>query len=339
MKVGIVTFYTANNYGAVLQCYALASFLKSENYDVHLANIVLPEKATSLRAKLRNKLIYMLAFQEFRDNYLPSVCSDLSSLDTFVFGSDQIWNLDITKESYESFMGASLTKDKNKVAYAASFGVSEWKFSDKTDRAKRLLNDFSAMGIREGSGVEICRDVFELKSTQVVDPTLLIDKKSYSKIFTPRNLNNRMVCYVFNKGKKQINNLRTIGSDLSLKPVVLNDVRIRRGIDSVPYPSVSKWLSYIEAADFVVTDSFHCMVFSILFEKEFIAIPAIKARAGRMTSLLKTLGLEGRFFDSLDDALKFGRFRNKIDYSAVNDRIDKMRRSSQQFLTGALEDL
>ncbi|MGX9418450.1 polysaccharide pyruvyl transferase family protein [Vibrio sp. WJH972] len=336
MKLGIVTFFNANNYGAVLQCYALASQLKIFGHEVYLADITLTEKMGGLRAKLRNLAVSKLAFFKFREQELPSLSNDIAKIDAFIFGSDQIWNIDITKNEFEKFMGSTLG-DKQRIAYAASFGVSDWNFSEQTQRSKQLLSHFKTIGIREKSGVDILQEKFALESTQVIDPTLLIEPSYYYKLFKKRTLDQRMACYVFNKDKLQISNIKKVGSKLGLKPVILNDVRIRKGIDSIPYPNVSKWLSYIDASEFVITDSFHCMVFSILFKKNFIAIPAIEARAGRMTSLLAELGLSNRYYRNLDDALSSDQVFEKIDYSKVDLNLNKLRALSLQFLTDSLD--
>jgi hypothetical protein len=334
MKISIITFHEANNYGAVLQCYALAETLKSLNHSVELADLPLHGKAISFRAEMRNKVLSR-AFSHFKANYLPTVSNDNTKNDAYVFGSDQVWNPQITKANYHLYFGSWVNSEATRIAYAASFGLSTWEFPEYSQEVKKQLENFDAIGVRETSAVEICNNTFAVKSEQVVDPTLLLT--DYSHLFTKRKKTNSLVCYIFGKEKDKMDNIRKIGNKCNLQPILLNDMRFRKGIKSVPFPAVAKWLSYLEASEFVITDSFHCMVFSILFKKNFIAIPAVPERAGRMLSLLDCLGLKSRFFNSIDEASESAVLIEKIDYTIVDDKIKSLRESSLSFLKSALE--
>jgi hypothetical protein len=338
LKVGIVTFYTANNYGAVLQCHALYSFLKSQGHEVVLLETDLPNKNKTLRSKLRHSFFNSISFKKFRNNWLPDVVSKNTSVDAVVFGSDQIWNIDITKQFYLEYFGSFLHEKIKRVAYAASFGVASWNHPKELLDAKSEIAKFSVFGIREASGVEICKEQFDVTATKVLDPTLLLEADNYKKLYKLRLKKGQLVSYIFNKDAKKIEDVKKLASSLSLKPVLLSDVRIRKGILSVPYPSVSTWVSYLAAADFVVTDSFHCMVFAIINQKNFVAIPAIKARAGRMTSLLSDLGLLDRFFEDIKSAQESGIVFSDIDYSKVNIKLDVLREESRQFLISSISE-
>ena len=334
MKVGIVTFHEANNYGAVLQCYALAETLKTFKHDVELINLPLHEKSGNLRGRLRNNVLSR-AFTEFKSNYLPEISKNNDQNEICVFGSDQVWNPQITKKHHLLYFGSWVKPEVTKISYAASFGLASWDFPEFTNEVKNQLQSFKALGVREASGVEICKNMFGVESQQVVDPTLLLT--DYTHLFTKRKNTNSLVCYIFGKEESKMINIRNIGKKCGLQPVLLNDMRFRKGIKSVPFPTVDKWLSYLEASEFVITDSFHCMVFSILFKKNFIAIPAVPERAGRMVSLLDGLGLKSRFFNSIEDAPESPLLLEKIDYTIVDDKIKSLRESSLSFLKSALE--
>ncbi|WP_441003637.1 polysaccharide pyruvyl transferase family protein [Pseudocolwellia agarivorans] len=334
MKVGIVTFHEANNYGAVLQCHALAEILKKLNHNVELIDLPLHDKIKGLKAQLRDKFISR-AFTHFKLNFLPNISVNNDQNEVCVFGSDQVWNPQITKNHHLLYFGSWVKPEVSKIAYAASFGLSTWDFPEYNEGVKAQLESFKALGVREVSGVEICKGTFDVESQQVVDPTLLLT--DYSHLFTKRKKTNSLVCYIFGKEEDKMDNIRKIGNKRNLQPVLLNDMRLRKGIKSVPFPTVAKWLSYIEASEFVITDSFHCMVFSILFKKNFIAIPAIPARAGRMKSLLNDLGLESRFFNSINDVPSSDVILENIDYQEVNEKIKTLRENSLLFLKKALE--
>jgi len=336
MKIGIVTFHTANNYGAVLQCYALSESIKDLGHEVELIDLPLHEKPKNLRPLLRNKVLSM-AFSSFRNVFLPKAVESSVEKDIYFFGSDQVWNPQITKKHCLSFFGSWVKDNKPKVAYAASFGLSTWDFPELTLDVKKELSTFKALGIRESTGVSICKDVFGIETTQVLDPTLL--RTDYSSVFKKRKASENLVCYIFGKDEQKMDQLRNIAKKCELQAVLLNDARFRRDIKSVLFPSVAKWLSYIESSQFVITDSFHCMVFAIIFKKNFIAIPAIQARAGRMVSLLESLGLESRFFNTLEEAQNSDVILQDIDYSVVDTKLNDLRASSLKFLESSLDNI
>jgi hypothetical protein len=336
MKVGIVTFHKANNYGAVLQCYALAETLKKMNHHVELIDLPLHGKIKGFRAQLRDKFISR-AFLHFKTNLLPLESIDKDNNDVFVFGSDQVWNPQITKENHLLYFGSWVKPEAKKIAYAASFGLSTWDFPKYTQGVSEQLGSFKSLGVREATGVDICKQDFNLDSEKVVDPTLLLNFTDYSRLFKKKPKNGSLACYIFLKDENKMEPIRQMGVNCKLQPILLNDFRLRKGIKSVPFPTVANWLSHIEASDFVLTDSFHCMVFAILFKKNFIAMPAIPSRAGRMKSLLADLGLASRFFEDINDVNQSPILLENIDYQKVDEKIKLLRESSLTFLQKALK--
>jgi len=342
MKLGIVTFHQAVNYGAVLQCYAMKKTLESLGHDVYLVDVTLPQKKGSLKSKIRKIFFEYKSFRNFNQKHLPTILrdSDLPTLDFIIYGSDQIWNVDITNENYECYFGGGKLKNIKKIAYAASFGVSHWKHDSITCNVRELLYKYQAIGIRETSGKDMLKEVFDTESTVVIDPTMLLAANQYESLCSPTEVSTTgVVAYIFEKNKKKISLLSNLASQLSLNLTILNHTYCKvKNVQAVPFPSVTNWLSDIKGSEYVITDSFHCMVFSILFRKEFIAIPAVPERAGRMKSLLSQLGLESRFFDNLE--LVDGKIGllPKIDYDDVDEKLDIIKFNSLSFLKEALSD-
>lgn len=336
MTIGIITFHNANNYGAVLQCYAMSKILINEGNTVELINLPLHKKSKSIRSLLRNKLTSS-AFSAFRLNNLPKSVDPSSQKEVYIFGSDQVWNPQITKSNYELYLGSWVKNNIPKIAYAASFGISKWNYPEYTSNVQTQLNTFKSIGVRETSGVQICNDVFNVECNKVLDPTMLLI--NYNSLFKPRKIPNSLVCYIFGKDELKIKEIEKIGEKSNLKPILLNDMRLRKNIKSVPFPSVSKWLSYLNAGDLILTDSFHCMVFAILFKKNFIAIPAIPERVDRMLSLLKDLGLESRFFYNLNDVKKSKILSENINYEKVYKILEGLRSDSLSFLKNSLSSI
>ncbi len=334
MNVGIITFHSANNYGAVLQCYALSSVLKELGHEIALIDLPLHEKPVGVRPWLRTK-IRSKAFSSFRSDYLPVVTAPLYIKDAYIFGSDQIWNLQITKNNYNLFFGSWVNSGIAKISYAASFGLSTWNYPEHTNSISKELRSFSAIGVREASAVGICSTEFKVDSVKVLDPTLLLE--NYENVFEKRKHTKSLACYIFAKNEEKINHIKAIGGKYNLKPILLNDFRLRRGVKSVPFPSISTWLSYLDSSQLILTDSFHCMVFAIIFKKNFIAIPAIPERAGRMLSLLKDLGLESRFFHDIADVQSSNIISDDINYSDVDEKLSSLRERSLAFLKCSLD--
>ena len=202
MNVGIVTFHSANNYGAVLQCYALASTLKSvDSVDVNIIDLPLHGKSNSWRSTLRNKILSQ-SFSTFRREFLPSVVGRSSKQSLYIFGSDQVWNPQITKAHTDLFFGSWVDSSIPKISYAASFGLSSWKFPEHKGLAKKLLKTYKAVGVRESSGVDICKDEFSVIAEQVIDPTLLLT--DYDSVFKKRAQGKNLVCYIFGKNDENL---------------------------------------------------------------------------------------------------------------------------------------
>lgn len=336
MEIGIITFHNANNYGAVLQCYALAEVLKNKGNSVELINVPSHGKSVNMRSLIRTK-VASTAFLPFRKNFLPNSVDFKHRKQLYIFGSDQVWNPQITKSNYPFYFGSWIEADTPKIAYAASFGISSWAYPEYTKDVKKYLENFSSIGIRETSGKQIAKEVFGIDSQKVLDPTLLLTK--YDNLFKVRKSSKTLVCYIFGKSEMKVNEIREIAQKTSLSAVLLNDLRFRKNIKSVPFPTVSKWLSHLHSSELILTDSFHCMVFAIIFNKNFVAIPAIPERVDRMLSLLNDLGLRDRFFNDISEICDSKILLADINFTEVNAKIVVLRNESINFLENSLNAL
>lgn len=333
MNVAIVTFSMAKNYGAVLQCYALSKFLTSKGFNVYLIEYPLEKSAKGLKSMIKN-FIVTRRFSSFSAKYLPKVNNDLNP-HYVIFGSDQIWNPQITKNQKFNYFGKGIKRGAKKVAYAASFGLDSWLFKDLTEEVKPLLNDFLAIGVREASGVDICLSEFNVKSQNVLDPTFLVD--NYHELVDPSVNNGAVVSYFFNKDPSRYSFVSELATKLDARAVLLNELKPKKGFTVEPFPSVITWISSIKNANFIVTDSFHCMVFSILFKKNFVCFSARPDREGRLTSLLSQIGLSDRFLSStsVEEIQKI--LDSPIDYNKVHNLVNQLQLFSREFLMSALE--
>jgi len=349
MKISILTFFFSHNYGAVLQAYAMSKLLMNEGYDVefvdlrtHSANIKL-----SVPKSLRDLfLIYKyISIKLFIKRYLPSVSSPVKTLDelkkqsfnsdAFLVGSDQVWGLKHTGDSYKAFFFDFVPNEIPKIAFAASFGVSDWDNSldnDKTEEIKLLLKRFSYIGVREKTGVEICRKTFNVEAKHVLDPTLLlgnfdsltgkIKKKKEQEIF-------RYFIHQNSELNKEIDNVTKIVSSYS-------NINCYNNIKYIKYKNPRQWLRKIASSALIITDSFHVCCFSILFRKPFLVYITKKSVSTRITSLLNELGLTHRIVYNSNELTQNVAWQLPIDFDEVHSKLENMRLESLNELKTAL---
>lgn len=368
-KIVVLTQPLWHNYGCLLQAYALQRCLKALNYEVVTdefpRKILTPSQRMIKKAKhfvahyfLGRKSVNPFPFIP-NERQWKEICSNTSkfvekhiktidffggqtmpskqmidSFDTFVIGSDQVW-----RDSYgrvESYFCDFLAnhKDKKVFSYAASFGVSHWQFDEsRTKRLAFLAKQFQAISLRESSGVELCESNLGVKAEHVLDPTLLLSKGEYvSLIEGVEQSEGNMMCYILDKSKEKDDFVAQVEDRRGLK--AFSVMKDERGV----YPSVEKWLRGFYDAKFVVTDSFHGMVFSIIFEKPFFVILNKERGASRFLSLLNALGLENRLvkdFDTFDWSL----VHSGIDYEALRRPLRALVGKSQDFLIRNLEKI
>jgi hypothetical protein len=331
-KVAIFTFIKANNYGAMLQAYALGKFLKENGYAPVYIDVDLKKRTSSLKAWLRG-LIINLRFNSFRKKYFSLVpITRAPNYGTFIYGSDQIWNADIVNEKLEAFSGGLVPPKSKKIAYAASFGVETIEVDKYHDFGNRLSN-FSSILIRENSGVTLLKEEFTLDSEQVLDPTFLIDGyDSLSKNTSQQGV----VCYLFGEQNRDYAALDKFSTLANETLYFLNQTKSPVG-KAIPFPTVETWLSSITNAKYVVTDSFHCMVLALLHGVNFFVVSARADRFTRITSLLEALGLENRILGSISELASPNFENSAIDFSSLNERLEPLRNQSRSLLLDSLK--
>ena len=347
MKICILTFAKGDSYGAVLQSYGLASVLRNWGHDVEFFHLTW---YNSWRQRVWSVITpTSYRFERFRKQYLRSFSSpcfngeDLrkaaSKAELCIVGSDQVWNPDITKKYMLHYFFDFLPASVPRISYAASFGNSEWDNANQTSAVKSLLEKFSAISVREDSGVTICREVFHVQAVKVLDPTMLVN--DYVKTLRIPKYVPRIVSFKFAQSTEYYSLLSSIKEKLGLPVVVMDPLTkssFRGMIRFSPslFNSIESWIGHIASAELVVTDSFHCMVFSILHRRQFIVVPGQNKRRGRMYSLLKELGLLDRYYETYEEVVKTGRWKSRIDYDHVFEILGRRKKESLDFLFSAL---
>lgn len=365
MKIGLLTLTPSHNYGGILQTVALYSHLKSLGHEVTLID---SQPLIPLWKKVIFKMMEVTPFQNLKNKkeikrkasqlalFIKKNLSNLSEaiyhsddlkrlvekqkFDAVVVGSDQVWRYQYIKQGDYSvyFLNFKVDFPVKKIAYAASFGKDSWEAPAEVKKIKSLIKDFSAVSVREKTGVDLCRELFGFeRSAHVLDPTILVGEEFYSDFFTENILTNEpIVTYILDKNEskaKVINSVAKNKLHSSKGQQIVNLGEKHNG----KYYSVEEWLSYIENASFVLTDSFHGMVFSILFKKQFVVIGNHERGLSRFTSFLSSLDLEDRLLLSDKPSDLEAIIDSIIDYKTVTAKIEKLQEVSKQFLTDALE--
>jgi len=363
MKIGILTFHDADNYGAVLQAYALKETVKSiidavEIIDYKQPYILKPYKMMkiiywplkALTKSIISNLIYAypnlikkIKFNKFRKKYCDLTnkvytdANDIAGKDIYIVGSDQVWNMEITKYDKAYFLNFC-KKNERKIAFAASLGKSNLT-EQETLFLKENIKGFDFLSVREDSARDILLSLTNKEVTHVLDPTLLADLSIWKNIMSnSKHEGKYMLVYLLSNKPENLDFAQMISNKLNLE--VLN---IGGSILNNPYDFKSilgvgpcDFITLFKGASFILTDSFHGTAFSIIFNKNFITITH-KTRGTRMLSLLNILNLNNRLiFDSktLCDDFDFN-----IDYSIPNKLLQNEKQKSMDFLATAINSV
>lgn len=354
-KIGILTLGLKDNYGGILQTVALYSFLEKNGFQPKLIRKYPIQKKWKL---LATKFFEVLPFQNYKNirlsnikfkkntNFLNTNMPNQSGvfnykfeienyinneeINSLIVGSDQVWRYAYINDSeYDTyFLNLNLSNKVKKIAYAASFGVSYWEAPEKINEIKKYLADFDAVSVREQSGLDICINDFMYKNPKLVlDPTLLVNKDLYDNfIFDNDKYHKDCVTYILDQSVQKEKVVNNIFKKLNVK--TSNNL-----YDQSSYYSIEEWVTYIAKSNFVVTDSFHGMVFSIIFNKQFIVLLNEERGVDRFYSLCNQLGLTNRLIKANSD---FSMDFNVIDYKEVNLKLEQLKKDSFDFIISAL---
>lgn len=336
MKIKLLTFSGTPNYGALLQTYALCEVLGSWGHQVDLLKVLLykPSLKNTLRCYLYDR--FMLRFQK---HYLPAYVKigDIDREAVYIVGSDQVWNPHFMTLHGLLFFFDFLPDEVKRISYAASFGEQDLKYTDRIkERIRALLSKFSAVSVRESFAVEVCRENFKIVPGLVLDPTLLLT--DYSRISGPVTKQNTLVSFKFVQSPEYDRLLEILAgkSNLKINRLDRKFIKIRNKGYINRHVSVNDWVKAIAECEMLVTDSFHGVAFALIHRKQFIVLPSVKSRMGRVVSLLRLLGIVDRYYDSVDEVYRRLDRMELIDYKRVGGLLDKERERSLRFLQNSL---
>lgn len=351
MRVCIFTFSKETNYGATLQCYALCKVFEQLGHEVQILDLQLNRFKESILTKIATLPKHLL-FSSFRRKYfnytrhyrsISDVLYDLPKAELFVVGSDQVWNPEITQRlSPLAYFFSFLDDNTKRISYAASFGRAEWRFKELNNRILPLIKKFNAVSVREESGINICQQEFGIEAKYVLDPTLLLsDYEEICGLYNPQKKKKRIAYFKFKRDAEILKISSTFARNHDLEISYINYFHRIPDFVYHPYSSVSGWLNSIRYSEFIITDSFHFMVFSIIFKKKFVVLPSFTGREERMTNLLCKLGLSQNFCST---ALELEKkiemiYNSNIDWDVVSSKLEILRKHSMAFIKNTIKQV
>ncbi len=373
-KVGIVTLHRVLNFGSVLQAYCTCAILRRLGYEPIVIDYMEPRYTIkgaidslrrdffSNRSGLKSWVVFSLKvlsflfvhrkFSSFVNEKLPISPISYTSMrellenppeaDIFLTGSDQVWNSEYNGGVDRAHFLDFAPDGQGRIAYAASFGKDKLKVSE-VDETRELLRKYSSIGVRESSGVEIIMGLGIEPVQHVLDPTLLLSREEWGKLFAIQRPVKDPYLLVYSV-ERSIDDLvsnvaREIGDRLGLKVIFLTVAAPLRSMarcdKQCSYSTVQDFLDYFYHADFVVASSFHGTAFSINFNRPFVSV--LPPRYGaRPRSLLKLVGLDARIVEKEADVSKQW---SEIDFSMVNNVLAGERKKSIAFLESSLRNV
>ena len=358
MRIAILTLPLHVNFGGILQCYALQTVLERMGHEVSVLNTDFVNVDYKTRIGLFIKRLVKTCIgkeskfygwkteREITQKYTQVFIrkhihllnvQDLSLLkeddfDAIVVGSDQIWR----PMYYQPIANAYLKFAKDwtsikRIAYATSFGTDKWEYThEETQECASLVKLFDAVSVRENTAVDLCRKYLEVEAVQVLDPTLLLSKEDYLKLIDQSKLkkNEGVFAYFLDVTSSKMDLANRIAKERGLKLYQFNNPNVdclSLHFEKRIQQPIEEWIAGFRNASFVVTDSFHGCVFSIIFNKPFVVIGNEERGIARLKSLLSMLDFDYSVASNIHQL-------QKIEWNKTKLILDKYRQISLSFL-------
>ncbi len=370
MKVSIITRHAIPNYGSILQSYASQKTFENLGYDAEILNYIRYDERDKesvisnchipkdgLKNKIKRFIYFCLqypnsqkmnkTFEKFQKKYLRLSNTTYGSVeelkrklplaDVFVTGSDQVWGKIGPVEYDPAYFLSFVPENKHQIAYSASFGKTDLN-DELTKELDNLLKNYNSILVREKSAVDIVEQYTNKSAKHILDPTLMLDQKEWDALCEPTGLEGTDYIFVYqlHHNKEMEDYITRIQKETGL-PVYRAHPSIFYALKPghfIHLPTPGQFLSYIKNAKYMVTDSFHGTVFSIIFNKQFIdIIPELTGT--RIYSLLEMINQENRILKDMND---FSWMDKMIDYTYVNKIIEAKKKETLDALVSSLNE-
>ncbi len=369
MKIGIITFHWAPNCGAVLQAYALQTYLQKLGNSVEIIDYRPPYKKWGLRTYFSKNPVTMMAkwrelyqLRKFRKTYLQQLHltrttywkseplkKECPPYDLLIAGSDQIWNPAMFQATRfnSMYFGSFAPPHMTKISYAASLGQGDLSNSEQ-EELKKFLTGFTVIGVREENAVRLLSPLAppSCPVQQVVDPVLLLRREDYQSIFNNRKAGEAPFIFLYLLSRPTPDHLSIINdvsSQLQLPLLSLKNPDTGYGVSGTKTRILppAQWLERLHSAAWIICSSFHAVAFALLFHKPFIYLEAepYRRQGGnqRILSLLKPLNLEHRCLDQYHEETVKRILQESIEWKSVDMVLEERRNLSEKFLNPFLQ--
>ena len=376
MNIAIITLPLHTNYGGLLQAYALKYKLEQQGHKADVIDlkdkmpapkglkapfIYLRRMASAIfkgtevfREKRYARELPVVAANtsKFVDKYIsPRMVNEYKDIkegeyDAFVVGSDQVWRPLYFRNIEDAFLRFAEGWVVKRIAYAASFGTGRLEYEyTQLEACGKLLEQFDAVSVREDSAVRMCEEWLDYEgAVHVADPVMLLDASELAELVKRAGESEghpaagRILTYILDPSKEKSAAVDFISrvSSAQVYDASVNPYARELPLNERVVPSVEKWIAGFAEADFVVTDSFHGCVLSILMHKKFLAVGNSRRGMARLSSLLDMFGLDGRLVHGIDPEDDGEYFLSDIDWEAVEEKLKAFKEHSEKFLADAL---
>jgi UDP-N-acetylglucosamine transferase subunit ALG13 len=367
LKICTITCHHVYNYGASLQAYGLMKYLMNCGHDVeiidykpsYLSNVydLLSINNPKWEKNLITKSFYLtlkvptripglkrkIAFDKFTADYLRitkfrytsnhELKVNIPNADAYLCGSDQIWNCSHPNGRDPAFYLDFVPNKKIKASYAASFATDTISDDDKPmvrERVKKL----DGIGVREKSGVEILKSLNIGNAIHVTDPVFLLDKEEWNRIGKKDFKEKYILIYDFDNSHLIKKIAKEISKERGYKIYAANQSTLKYADKYFIYDGPETFMSLIRNAHYVISNSFHAAVFSIIYEKDFVIVNRTEAINARMRDLLHDLKLSERL---VDENYKLETLLTKVDYvqakKILREKIDFSKKYLREVLS------
>lgn len=346
--IGYVGWWDSTNYGSTLTSFAINRTLKNLGKTVLMLEY--PKMPTELPEGKRYGIEFARHFYDVSDVLHGDYRRFNALCDTFLCGSDQLWNYDCNRFfGYGYFFFDFVNNKKKKIAYATSFGRDTENYPDPQKlRVGYYLSKFDAISVREKSGVDVCRDSFGVDATHVLDPVFLCDMASYEEAIALSRVEpaeRYVLSYLLDVTPEKLEAVRITARELGLPYYIILDGQkdIAKCKEEIDDPNIvnpiriEDWLKYFRNAAYVVTDSFHGFCYSIIFHRPMSVFANRYRGMARFETICDLTGLHNRLVFNLDEFNERNLHRVQIDFDAVDGKLSPMKAFSLQWLKNALE--
>lgn len=349
LDVGIMGWWYNANYGGVATYYALHQLLRSKGYSVLMIDN--PIKGGTPFYSQGDTMPYRFALKHYNCSKRYTAY-DLRALNahcsTFIVGSDQMWNYWLRDITGKAFYLEFATSDKKKIAYGASFGNRYTVPEVWRSQTAYYVQQFDYVSVREDYAVDMAREFYDIEAKHVIDPVFLCEKEEYYKIIAESKciVNEAYICcYILNPTEEKRKIIQFVSEKLNMPVKIILDASVgafeenkrKMGLDGViDNVEEEDWMYYIKNSSYVISDSFHGVCFSIIFEKAFLCLANPERGIQRFTSLLGMLNIKNRLVSSLKEVQANTWLLDEIEYTPINEIINRKKEDSLKWLMEAL---